>query len=114
MPATATLLRLLPPPCELDLLPPEDAEITVCAVDGGILAYLAGTWQHTDQCVGCATGRPCTTLHTGCDDPEPEMCPHGCRQPVDLDAACSDRGLLHSRSCNGCCWANPHRNGVRT
>lgn len=93
---------LLLPPCEVA------PAVTICAVDGGVLAYLGG-WRHVDQCPTCANGKRCNHReHTGCDAPEPEPCPH-CGRPVAVDTTCS---ATPGAACCGCCWIPAHQNGA--
>lgn len=99
----STAAVLLLPACEAG------QAITICAVDGGVLAYLGLAWRHIDQCPRCVNGRPCNRRdHAGCDDPHPEPCPH-CGAPAAVDTTCSN---TPGAACCGCCWIPAHLNGT--
>jgi hypothetical protein len=75
---------------------------TVCDC-GGLLAFVAGRWQHIDQCLSCRTeNRPCAGQHIACTDPSPRRCLHRlCNQPVSLEDRCGLDRSVHE--CCGCC-----------
>lgn len=77
---------------------------TICEC-GGLLAYIAGRFQHLNMCLSCYTlTEPCGGPHVGCfgGDPQPAICQHrGCLQPVTLTDNCAMDG--DRRVCCGCC-----------
>lgn len=76
---------------------------TRCICGGSYLAYVQGSYQHVAVCGKCTRGGPCPepARHTACKTPEPVLCAHCQRRPVELDQPCAEP---HSGGCCACCW----------
>lgn len=84
----------------------EDPTISTYCTCGGLLAFVAGRWQHAEACIACfASTDPCpdSRAHRSCPDPDPVTCWHDtCRETVELEIDCASG--LPAGGCCGCCW----------
>lgn len=85
----------------------EDPEVSTVCTCAGMLAYVAGRWQHVDLCPECLEpeNRPCRdrARHAACPDPDPVVCCHGgCTEPVQAEGECANG--RDPRACCLCCW----------